>query len=307
MALTTFTAGQVLTAAQVNAVQANDYNQTVSTKVASYVLVTADKGTRVVMDAAGATTITVNTSLFNAGDTLFIQNIGAGTCTITAGTATVSTLGSLALDQYGSGTLYFTSAGVSIFYPSAGAAAAGGLMLIVPSSIVKGASGTASVSAGGRITLSGTESLAVNDVFSATYDNYKIIFTGVGSATALMNMRMRVDGADNSASNYVSSMLLWRQDNSGVSGTAGGTTNTSFTQAGQLTTSRRCDINLDVYEPFASFETTYTGMNLFTDTDYSGRVVMGATSVTTSYTGFTFYPVSGTFTGFISIYGYGKG
>jgi hypothetical protein len=46
MALTTFTAGQVLTAAQLNAVQANDYNQTVSTKTASYTLVAADKGTR---------------------------------------------------------------------------------------------------------------------------------------------------------------------------------------------------------------------------------------------------------------------
>lgn len=116
MALQTFTAGQVLTAAQVNALQANDYNQTVSTKTASYVLVAADKGTRVVMNSASATTITVNTSLFAAGDTLFIQNIGAGVCTITAGTATVSTTGSLALTQNAGGTLYFTSAGVSIFF-----------------------------------------------------------------------------------------------------------------------------------------------------------------------------------------------
>ena len=84
MALQTFTAGQTLTAAQMSALQANAYNQTVSTKVASYVLVEADKGTRIVMDSGTATTITVNTSLFDAGDTLFIQNIGAGTCTITA-------------------------------------------------------------------------------------------------------------------------------------------------------------------------------------------------------------------------------
>ena len=115
MALQTFTAGQVLTAAQVNALQANDYNQTVSTKTASYVLVAADKGTRVVMNSASATTITVNTSLFNAGDTLFIQNIGAGVCTVTAGTATVSGA-SLALAQFQGGTLYFTSAGVSILF-----------------------------------------------------------------------------------------------------------------------------------------------------------------------------------------------
>jgi hypothetical protein len=130
MALQTFTAGQVLTAAQVNALQANDYNQTVSTKTASYVLVAADKGTRVVMNSASATTITVNTSLFSAGDTLFIQNIGAGVCTITAGTATISSTGSLALAQNAGGTLYFTSAGVSVFFASGAAAATSGLQNI---------------------------------------------------------------------------------------------------------------------------------------------------------------------------------
>jgi len=116
MALQTFTAGQILTAAQMTTLQTNAYNQTVSTKTASYVLTAADVGTRVVMNSASATTITVNTSLFAAGDTLFIQNIGAGTCTITAGTATVTTAGSLALAQWGGGTLYFTSASAAIFF-----------------------------------------------------------------------------------------------------------------------------------------------------------------------------------------------
>jgi len=85
-------------------------------KTASYVLVAADAGTTVAMDAAGATTITVNTGLFSAGDTVFIQNWGAGTCTVTAGTATVNTHGSLALSQYEGGTLYFTSASAAIFF-----------------------------------------------------------------------------------------------------------------------------------------------------------------------------------------------
>jgi hypothetical protein len=118
MALQTFTAGQVLTAAQLNTLQTNNFNQTVSTKVASYVLVGADKGTRIVMNLGSATTITVNTGLFAAGDTLFIQNIGAGPCTITAGTATVTSSGSLILGQWESGTLYFTSTGAAIFIPS---------------------------------------------------------------------------------------------------------------------------------------------------------------------------------------------
>ena len=88
MAKQTYTTGQVLTAAQMTTLQANDYNQTVSAKVASYTLVAADVGTRITMSNASATTITVNTGLFSAGDTLYITNIGAGACTITAGTAT---------------------------------------------------------------------------------------------------------------------------------------------------------------------------------------------------------------------------
>ena len=115
MSKQTYTTGQVLTSAQMTQLQANDYNQTVSAKVASYTLVASDAGTRITMSNASATTITVDTALFTAGDTLIITNIGAGVCTITAGTATVSTGGSLALAQYDSGTLYFTSTGVSIW------------------------------------------------------------------------------------------------------------------------------------------------------------------------------------------------
>jgi hypothetical protein len=78
-------------------------------------LVAADAGTKIVMNSASATTITVNTSLFAAGDNLTLLNIGNGVCTVTAGTATVSTAGTLALVANAGGTLYFTSAGVSVF------------------------------------------------------------------------------------------------------------------------------------------------------------------------------------------------
>lgn len=121
MAIQDFTAGQILTAAQMDALQANDYNQTVNTKTDSYVLVAADKGTRLVMNSATAKTFTVNSGIFAAGDTLFIQNIGVGTATITAGTATVTTASSLALGTWAGGTLYFTSASAAIFFSGGGA------------------------------------------------------------------------------------------------------------------------------------------------------------------------------------------
>jgi hypothetical protein len=125
MAKQTYTTGQVLTAAQMTTLQANDYNQTVSAKTASYVLVAADAGTRITMSSASTTTITVNTGVFTAGDTLIITNIGAGACTITAGTATVSTSSSLVLAQYDSGVLYFTSTGVGIWQKYMAATSAG--------------------------------------------------------------------------------------------------------------------------------------------------------------------------------------
>ena len=124
MAKQTFTTGQVLTAAQVTALQGNDYNQTVTTVTTNYVLLAADVGTRVYMNAAGATTITVNTGVFAAGDTVWLGNIGAGSCVVTAGTATVSkfSTASLTLSQYQGAYLYFVSTGVAILYSdSAGA------------------------------------------------------------------------------------------------------------------------------------------------------------------------------------------
>jgi len=106
-----FTQGQVLTAAQMNAIT----ELVVNDKTASYTLVAGDAGERVIMNSASATTITVNTSVFTAGQLCYITNKGAGVCTITAGTATVSSTGSLALAQFASGVLYCISAGVFLF------------------------------------------------------------------------------------------------------------------------------------------------------------------------------------------------
>ncbi len=118
MSKQTFTTGQVLTAAQVNALQTNDFNQDVSVKTASYVLVAADKGTRIEFNTSASVTVTVNTGIFDAGDTLVIQNRGAGAATVTAGTATVNTSSSLVVKQYDSGVLYFVSASSAIYFAS---------------------------------------------------------------------------------------------------------------------------------------------------------------------------------------------
>jgi hypothetical protein len=112
-----FQANAVLTAAELNAITTLPIND----QTASYVLVAGDVGKRVVMDVAGANTVTVNTGTFGTGDMVFIMNKGAGTSTITAGAGvTINTTGSLALSQYGGGTLLALSATVFNFFPSGG-------------------------------------------------------------------------------------------------------------------------------------------------------------------------------------------
>ena len=188
MSKQTFVANTILTAAQMNTLQTNDYNQTVSTKTASYTLVAADAGTKIVMNSASATTITVNTSLFAAGDNLTIANISTGVCTVTAGTAIVSSAGPLAIPQYGTGTLYFTSAGVSIYSPTAvtAAAASSGLTFL---------SGQ---------TLTAAATLSITNVFSATYTSYLFITSQMNQANDTDNtfLRFGSSGSPDTDSNY---------------------------------------------------------------------------------------------------------
>ena len=285
MALQTFTAGQVLTAAQVNALQANDYNQTVSTKTGDYVLVAADKGTRVEMNSASAQTITVNTSLFSAGDTLFIQNIGAGVCTITAGTATVSTAGSLALPQNAGGTLYFTSTGVSIFFPSAVATTASGLTLI------------------NTTTCTAVASVSIDSVFSATYANYIIEtrFTQ-NTTTGSHTMKLRVGGVDAAGNwrgggtfNYATSNTLTSYRSNGGA---------DFAMGGGLATDTFPAASFTLFNPFVASTTSVLATGLGSDATASFSWNLNAYHDTaTAYDGIKFTSSAGTITGTIRIYG----
>ena len=326
MAKQTFTVGQVLTAAQLTSLQQTAMlGGAASAKTASYTLVAADAGTTISMTSTSATTITVNTGLFAAGDTVFIQNLGTGNLTITAGTATVSTAGSLILPQNDAGILYFVSTGVSVFYDfiQVGAASplttkgdlytfstsdtrlgvgANGTTLVADSAEATGlkwstpSSGALTFIA--AETFSAVSSVSFNNVFTSTYRNYLVIIDWVGTANNSTKIRLRASGSDNTTSNYCTQRFIATNASIGayrVTGTAWEIVDQTAQANGGY---------MYFFNPQTSNKTagTFSGYsNGESAVDYMpGSNIFNAT---TSFDGFTFYPSSGTATGAIRVYG----
>jgi hypothetical protein len=112
MARQTFTAGQVLTAAQMGTLQDSVWSDDVNTQTGtSYTLVLTDSGKQVTMSNASDSTLTVpaNASVaFAIGVRISIINLGAGVVTLTpAAAVTVSnSAADLTLPQYGVAILF---------------------------------------------------------------------------------------------------------------------------------------------------------------------------------------------------------
>ena len=121
MAKQTFTAGQTLTAQQMNDLQTNDFNLSVSTKTADYTLAVDDRGTRVAANGTATITFTVPNNVFTAGDTVAFHNINSGSLTVAAGTGVTLNALSTSIVQWQGATLYATSTSSFILFPTGGA------------------------------------------------------------------------------------------------------------------------------------------------------------------------------------------
>jgi hypothetical protein len=287
MALTTFTAAQVLTAAQLNAVQANDYNQTVSTKTASYTLVAADKGTRVVMNAAGATTITVNDSLFSAGDTLDDSKTLAQALQLLPLALQLCRVPGLW--QYRKMVVaHFISLALAYlyFYPSAGPAASSGLTFI--------ASGTQSATATASIT----------NIFTSSYTTYKIVLRNLSSSIINQDIRMRLGsaGSADTGANYNSAGAAF-STNTALAQSASGT---SFIGTPNQPVNALSFWTLDLVAPNLADKTYFNAQGSNTANDNYSSVFTGVLDTSTQYTDFFIFLSSGNIGFSYQVFGYGN-
>jgi hypothetical protein len=182
-----------------------------------------------------------------------------------------------------------------------------GLRKIVPSSVAVG-SGTGSADSLGNVTFSGCSSVSLNDVFSTTYRNYRIIIDlTAATADANIYMKMRVSSTDSSAGYYAGSPTYTVAGTAGNSSANNSTTGFYLTEIDSATAANHTSgANIDLMRPF---ETVYTTIQWQSQGAFSAGTVFaqyggGLHAVSTSYTGFSLIPNAGNISGTISVYGY---
>jgi hypothetical protein len=141
-------------------------------------------------------------------------------------------------------------------------------------------------------------SVTVSNVFSATYDNYKVIING-GSASSTTYLNFTLGST---STGYYYQTFYGGYDNT-VAGV--GAKNTSSVLRTGGANSSSINFNMDFINPFLTKETYFTGP-WTTDTAVGGvGFTTGYQASSTSFTSITLSPSSGTLTGgTIKVYGY---
>jgi hypothetical protein len=175
----------------------------------------------------------------------------------------------------------------------------GGLAPVIPTSIA--ATGGSSSLSGATATFTGTSTISLNGIFTATYNAYRIIIEALPSASVNFRGRLRAAGTDNSSNNYAYGAPQISYSAGTMTANAFGATDPVII-FGQFTTANTSALFLDIAGAFSSSKATNwsSRMSSAAYTDVCG----GQMTVTTSYDGITFFPTSGTFTGTVTAYGY---
>jgi hypothetical protein len=144
-------------------------------------------------------------------------------------------------------------------------------------------------------------SVTVDNVFSATYRNYKILISYTTSAVASIGFRVRTGGSSISTTTYNLQRLT--ADSTSLSATRS-SSQTSFTAF--VTSANVAAAEMTIYEPFIATPTNFTVFTALNDSAYTAPEMVfrsGNNSNSTSYDGFELFVSSGTMTGTYAVYG----
>ena len=170
---------------------------------------------------------------------------------------------------------------------------------------LKDSSNNAFITSSGFNYISGADSttaassLSVDNVFSSTYDVYKIIvFGNTASANSCqLQLRMRASGSD-ATSTYRG---LREYANIGASGLSHGSdTGSSYWYIGDITSDQPQESGFEItlHKPYLAQHTNYMsiGSSAWSSSDFYLQRAYGMETSNTQFDGFTFLPISGSHT-----------
>jgi len=148
---------------------------------------------------------------------------------------------------------------------------------------------------------SAVSSVTFDNVFTSTYRHYFVTLELVGTSATVVRLVFRTSGSDNTTSNYTYQQLL--VDDTTVSGTR--ESNQAYMNVGVVGTADKTFTTLYVANPQTATETLTqsNSSNLLVANSTRISLLNGLFNDTTQFDGMKIYPLSGTFTGNIVIYG----
>jgi hypothetical protein len=153
----------------------------------------------------------------------------------------------------------------------------------------------------GSETFSAVSSVSIDDVFSADYKNYKVIFNSRSNTNdgTTFRFRVRAGGSDLTSTTYEYGRYF-----TGLGGSSAGVGNNNSLNETAALLGEAADYlgyasTMNVYDPFTLSYTKFHQIGGGETMDFSAGVVVDSLS----YDGCTFFVGTGTMTGTISVYG----
>jgi hypothetical protein len=164
------------------------------------------------------------------------------------------------------------------------------------------------IASGGLVFISATAfsavaSISVNNVFTASYDNYRVIVNATPSNGIGLNFRLRAAGSDASGTNYTWGAYTWNQTSITYDA---GSASTNLIQTSFLFATYPFLQTIDIGSPALAVKTQVASRvtsESSTPAIYN-YVSSGLHRLTTAYDGFTVLASAGTITGTVRVYGY---
>jgi hypothetical protein len=150
------------------------------------------------------------------------------------------------------------------------------------------------------VTATAGATATIDGCFTSTYENYKMIITGLASVDTGVTLQLRTGGVA-ATTNYGRQRLV--ADSTSVSGVR--STGDSSLFCGGWTTLQQL-MHIEIGKPAVAAQTTFLGLDNYQSGAPTVQIMAGQHSTATSYDGFVLAPQAGNFTITAYVYGYGK-